>query len=157
MRTYVLAITWGGWLIAGLLAPSVSLGQTQEPVTITVRTLEPVEGAKPALEIEYENKSGKVIAAYAVRIDDYDKNGKLISRQSVATITKDLGMRKGRPGFQPGERWLERIPIQGQADSRDVAMDVVVYADGTHWGPNRTGRLQYFRGFQDGARMERIP
>jgi hypothetical protein len=109
------------------------------------------------LELQCQNTSNKVIAAYVIRIDHLDQDGKVTVRESTMTITKDLGLSKGRPGYQPGERWVERMPVRVEAASRDVALDLVVYADGSHWGPDKARKLDHILGIKAGAQMERTP
>lgn len=131
--------------------------QEQAPISLTARELRSGAEAKPELELECENRSGKVIAAYVVRIDDRDENGKLIARTSLTSMTRDLGFTKGRPGYQPGERWIERRPVVGGAPSREVVLDLVMFADGSHWGPNKANKLSYLLGVKAGAHLERAP
>lgn len=144
-------------VLAGFVLASVFSGQEQSPVGLTVREIRSGAEARPELEIEYENRSGKVIAAYVVRVDHCDEKGKLVIRESLTSITKDLGLTKGRPGFAPGERWTERTAIRVEEARRDVVLDLVIYADGSHWGPNKARRLDYLMGIKTGAHMERSP
>lgn|GEM_PF-3000777 len=37
----------------------------------------------------------------------------------------------------------------------EVKLDLVMFEDGSHRGPNKAGQLQRFLGMRDGARLER--
>lgn len=88
-------------VLAGFVLASVFSGQEQSPVGLTVREIRSGAGTKPELELEYENRSGKVIAAYVVRIDHWDERGKLVVRESLTSITKDLGLTRGARDLRP--------------------------------------------------------
>lgn len=144
---------WGLALIA-VFGIAAAAGPPPEaaPLGITLRV--DTSAAEPSAALEMENLSGKPVAAYAVRLIRRGADGKVASVTTHAVATRSIGMSMGRQSFQPGEKWSgsvklpERQPVEAQ-------LDLVLFEDGTHWGPNKAKQLERFQGMRDGARFER--
>lgn len=135
---------------AGLLAQT---SQTAEPpLAVTHRLEAKAEGTKAVLDME--NRSGRAVAAYAVRLVRRGEDGKVAWSQTHAVGTRGLGMSMGRASFQPGEKWSDAVTVAG-GEPTEVQLDLVMFEDGTFWGPNRGHQLERFLGMKDGARFER--
>lgn len=135
---------------AGLLAQT---SQTAEPpLAVTHRVEVKAEGTKAVLDLE--NRSGRQVAAYAVRLARRGADGKAVWVQTHAVSTRGLGLSMGRSSFQPGEKWSDVVAVAG-GEPTDVQLDLVMFEDGTFWGPNRSHQLERFLGMKDGARFER--
>lgn len=129
------------------LLAAIAAAAQQPPITLTVE--ETTEGRI----VRCENTSDRAIAAFVIRIDYKDQSGKVALSEARTAMTKDLGLDKGRPAYQPGEQWVDRFPKPSGLGQGEPALDLVIYADGTHWGPNKSGRLQYILGFRDGVKI----
>jgi hypothetical protein len=114
------------------------------------------DGAGRVLAMQFENRSGKVVAAYVIRIEHREPGAAKPAAVEVAsTMTSALGFSKGRPGFQPGERWTDRVAVRETSEAPTVSLDLVMYADGSHWGPDKSKRLDWLKGIRTGAGLER--
>lgn len=147
--------------IALLPLGSLLFAASEPPVSVTFRE-EPAgpadSGAKRVLVSQFENRSAKVIAAYVIRIEHREPGmDKPSSIEVVSTMTRALGFSKGRPGYAPGERWTERTKTGGASSAPTVTLDLVVYEDGSHWGPDKAKRLDRLLGIRAGATAERQP
>lgn len=110
---------------------------------------------QPAGQVAFsmENTSAKPIAAYVLRIVCRDRDGKTTLVETYSAITRGLGLGKGRPSFRPGEQWSESVKAPG-GDPAEVQLDLVLFEDGTHWGPNKANRLERLLGMRAGARLQ---
>jgi hypothetical protein len=145
----------GSLIVACLiwLAPAAA---QQAPIELTIQEAGGAPDARRVIVAQLRNVSSKVVAAYVIRLDYRDDDGKLTFRQASTSLTWDLGLSKGREGYQPGEQWLDRLRVATDEKPSEVTLDLVVYADGTHWGEDRTGKLNYLRGINAGAGLERF-
>jgi hypothetical protein len=139
---------------AFLLMANLVFAQTSPIATSTRQVAAAAAPGGAVLEVSCQNRSDKPIAVYVFRFDRLDANGKLLTRESLIQMTRGLGLSKGRPSFQPGETWTDRLPLRGEA-SPELVLDLVVYEDGSHWGPNKAGKLDHIQGVKAGAKLER--
>lgn len=149
-----------GFLILPLALALPARAADEPPLRVNSR-LEGTGGgaqgkAGRVLALEFENRSGKVIAAYILRIEHREPGAdKPVAVEISSAMTRALGFSKGRPGFQPGEQWTDRIPVQEiSEDAPAVSLDLVVYEDGSHWGPDKSKRLEWLKGIRTGAGLE---
>jgi hypothetical protein len=70
------------------------------------------------------------------------------------TTPAQIVLSLGRASFQPGEKWSETITAP-EGQPLEAQLDLVVFEDGSHWGPNKARQLERFQGLRDGARLER--
>lgn len=113
-------------------------------------------GAGRMLEMEFANRPDKVIAAYAVRVEHREPGLEEPAAVEVpGTLTRAPGLGKGRPGYAPGDRWTERAAVRAVSHEPAISLDLVVYEDGSHWGPDKSKRLDRPLGIRAGASIER--
>lgn len=141
--------------VIGLIFAASSLLAQSAPIAASFRQVPTAQGrGGAAFEASCENRSGKAIAAYVFRFDHKTPDGKIAAREALTTMTRGLGLAKGRDSFKPGESWIDRLPVRG-SEMPEVALDLVVYEDGTYWGDNKTKKLDWIFGVKAGARIER--
>jgi hypothetical protein len=143
-------LAMGGFLCA---VAAVAPQETQPaPVSVSMRVDASGTAAKAVLELQ--NVADKPVAAYAVRLIRRGEDGKALSIRTHSAATRSLGLSVGRASFQPGEKWTDTIDLP-EGGPVEVKLDLVLFEDGTHWGPNKSGQLERFLGMRDGARLER--
>lgn len=115
-------------------------------------------GAERALIIQLESRANKVIAAYVIRIEHRESGSqKPTLVEAITAMTSALGLSKGRPGFRPGEKWTDRIPVRALPSPPGAALDLVIFDDGSYWGPDKSNRRERLLGIRAGAALERRP
>jgi hypothetical protein len=140
-------------LIAALGILAVAAPQPgAAPLSVAMRV--DTTAADPAAVLEFENLSGKPVAAYAVRLIRRAEDGKVASITTHAVSTRGLGMSLGRQSFQPGEKWTDAVKLP-ERQPVEAQLDLVLFEDGTHWGPNKAKQLERFQGMREGAHFER--
>lgn len=146
--------TWRGLaLIAALGILAVAAPQPgAAPLSVAMRV--DTAAADLAAVLEFENLSEKPVAAYAVRLIRRGEDGKVASITTHAVATRSIGLSMGRQSFQPGEKWTDTVKLP-ERQPVEAQLDLVVFEDGTHWGPNKSKQLERFQGLRDGARLER--
>lgn len=140
--------------ILALAAPA-AIAQQSPPLHLTTKAIPGAQDSSKGIELQLRNASAKPIAAYVVRFDHFDINRKLISRQTSSSITRGLGVGRGRPSYAPGESWQER-PQVADPQETEIAVDLVLFEDGTHWGPDLSSSRPRLKGMKEGAQMERL-
>ncbi len=122
------------------------------PLGVTLRL--DTSAAEPSAVLEMENLAAKPVAAYAVRLIRREADGKVASITTHAVSTRGIGMSMGRQSFQPGEKWTDTVKLP-ERQPVEAQLDLVLFEDGTHWGPNKSKQLERFQGMREGARFER--
>lgn len=140
--TFTLILTIGAWA-------------QSPPLEISSRVIQDMDRAT-RMEISFENKSAKPIAAYVLRFIQVGLGGKTSTVESRTVMTKGLGFSKGRPAFQPGERWKDTFRIN-TTGSAAPAVDLVVFEDGTQWGEDKARQSSKVDGVRVGALLEQNP
>lgn len=147
-----------GLALASIISSTLLFGASEPPLSVTFReeVAGPAQsGAKQVLVTQFENRSAKVIAAYVILIEHREPGlDKPAAFEAVSTMTRALGFSKGRPGYLPGEQWADLIPVKAASSDPTVSLDLVVFEDGTHWGPDRSKRLDRLLGIRAGATIE---
>ncbi len=143
---------WGMALTALFGIAAAGSPPDAPPLGITLR----LDGsaAEPSAALEMENLSGKPVAAYALRLIRRGADGKVASVTTHAVAARSIGMSMGRQSFQPGEKWSDSVKLP-ERQPVEAQLDLVLFEDGTHWGPNKAKQLERFQGMRDGARFER--
>lgn len=139
-------------MMLAVVAAAMAIGGGQAASAPPLRISQRIGTA--GITLEMQNVSGQPVAAYAVRLVRQDESGKTISVRTHSTATRGLGMSYGRPSFQPGEKWNETVSMPEGAPTL-VQLDLVLFEDGTYWGPNKSRELERFLGMKAGARFER--
>lgn len=140
-------------LIAALGILAVAAPQPgAAPLSVAMRV--DTAAADLAAVLEFENLSEKPVAAYAVRLIRRGEDGKVASITTHAVATRSIGLSMGRQSFQPGEKWTDTVKLP-ERQPVEAQLDLVVFEDGTHWGPNKARHLERFEGMRNGARLER--
>jgi hypothetical protein len=141
---------------AAMVAVAVGMAGAQTadsaPLSMTYRVEDRTTPAQVVLDLQ--NVAGKPVAAYAIRLVRRGEDGKVISTRAHSVSTRGLGLSLGRASFQPGEKWSETITAP-EGQPLEAQLDLVVFEDGSHWGPNKARQLERFQGLRDGARLER--
>ena len=150
MRWMFVLLATGAFFCPAAQVPAEGNGAV--PLRMTSR----MEGTGREAEavLALQNASGKAVAAFAIRLIRRGEDGKPVSIRTHAVATRGIGMSFGRPSFQPGEVWEERVQL-GEAAPVEPDVDLVLFEDGTSWGPNKSKQLERFLGMKDGARLER--
>lgn len=138
-------------LAGAALQSGVQEGQNP-PLLVSLRVEERV--AQPEAVLEMQNVSGKPVAAYAVRLIRRGEDGKALSIRTHSVATRGVGLSLGRPSFLQGEKWKDTVALP-EGQPVEVHLDLVLFEDGTLWGPNKARQLERFQGLRDGARLER--
>jgi hypothetical protein len=149
MKRYVGLILPLAWLA---MQSAICGADTDAPIKYSFQA----DAAPPdgKLEFRMENTSAKPIAAFVLRFVYRDKEGKTSIVQTYGVVTRGLGLSKGRASFQPGEQWSDAVKASAGEPS-EVQLDLVMFEDGTNWGPNKSKYLERYTGMQAGAKMER--
>lgn len=142
-----------GFALMGMSA-FLAAGGDQSAAPLNVQLKAGSSSPEPAAVLEMENLSGKPVAAYAVRLIRRGDDGKAVSIRTHAVSTRGIGLSMGRPSFQPGEKWSDTVKL-AEGELVEAHVDLVLFEDGTHWGPNKSKQLERFQGLRDGARLER--
>ncbi|MGQ9916187.1 MAG: hypothetical protein ACUVS7_02100 [Bryobacteraceae bacterium] len=145
-------LLWGFALMG--LSTLLAAGGEQSAAPLGVQLKANASSPEPAAILEMENLSGKPVAAYAVRLIRRGEDGKAVSIRTHAVSTSGLGVSLGRPSFRPGEKWSDTVKL-AEGERVEAHVDLVLFEDGTHWGPNKSKQLERFQGLRDGARLER--
>jgi len=110
-------------------------------------------------KVESTNSSDRAIRAFVVFVDSVDGNGKSISTQAFSRVWGDLLVNGKVVLFEPGK--TERTPGGGTqeggraAENRRVGVDLVVFGDGTVWGPQQLKQSSRVLGWIEGMHMQR--
>ncbi len=143
------------WMaLAAVAAAPICLGQQEIPVPLGVAHRIERKASGPEAALEFQNLADRPVAAYAVRLVKRGEDGKVVSVRTHAVSTRGLGISLGRPSYQPGEKWTETLALP-EGPPVDVQLDLVMFEDGSFWGPNKSRQLERFQGLKDGARLER--
>lgn len=136
------------------LSAFLAAGGEQSAAPLGVQLKAGGSSPEPVAILEMENLSGKPVAAYAVRLIRRGDDGKAVSIRTHAVSTRGIGLSMGRSSFQPGEKWSDAVKMP-EGEPVEAQVDLVLFEDGTHWGPNKSKQLERFQGLRDGARVER--
>lgn len=113
------------------------------------------------LEVEMKNTSSKPVVGYSVRARCYDSAQKQILVADFLNVTNAIIPSTKRGPFVPGETWkLNRdlpssTPGAPEISEVKLSLDVVIFADGTKWGPNSARNAERISGMAAGALWER--
>ncbi len=140
--------------LAAMTFTPICAGGQEIPAPLSVAHRIEMKAGSPAAVLELQNLTDRPVAAYAVRLVKRGENGKVVSVRTHAVSTRGLGVSLGRPSFQTGERWTETLALP-EGPPVEVELDLVLFEDGSFWGPNKSRQLERFQGLRDGARLER--
>ncbi len=141
-------------VLAAIAAAPVCAAGQESPAPLSVAHRVEMRAGGPQALLEFQNRSGRPVAAYAVRLVKRGENGKAVSVRTHAVSTNGLGVSLGRPSYQDRETWTETLALP-EGPPVEVQLDLVLYEDGSFWGPNKSRQLERFQGLRDGARLER--
>lgn len=137
-----------------LWSASSAVFAQQVPLQFSTQIIPAATGQSSVVQLQFRNESDKPIAAYTLRIERRDKNGKLISQETLTAATRGLGISKLRPSYSPGETWVSKHKVT-DPQQPEIAVDMVLFEDGTHWGPDKAHSLARLHAMKQGAEMER--
>jgi hypothetical protein len=152
--------------LALLALACASWGSGQESPTATPLRITNVKSSltpngRSALTLDVENVSSKAIAAYVLNLELRDPaTGRLLSRLSTSVFTKGIVPSAGHEPYAPTKSWSHSMPMNQHALSayqtaKSVfVVDLVVFEDGTTWGPDKSGSFQRILGMKEGAAAE---
>lgn len=126
-----------------------AVGQAQAPLQITEQVHD------GGIFLTRQNVSTQPIRGYVIDIQFKDATGKSLGDivRSAMKISKD-----GEPLYLlPGQSEQDHKPVpikvdaSGAPGSHGTVLDLVVFADGTTWGPGKTPQAAKLRGMIKGA------
>jgi hypothetical protein len=100
----------------------------------------------PAISIEATNVSAKAILGYVISVAFYDSK-KNTQIHTLTNLEASALKRRNNQSLPPGSSWLSQpkhIPwtSDGNNSQASVDIDLVIFIDGTTWGPAKTARSQ---------------
>lgn len=148
----------GNLAVLGAALVCAGLAQTDPPAALTVRPVissghgSRVPAGQEALVVEFQNKSNKQVRGFVYQIAFLDADGKTRQTHTSSELKSN---RDGTPLYiEPGavssSRAIGRPILNGQPMAYKVSLDLVLFADGSKWGPVALPESQKFLGFVQG-------
>ncbi|HWB87323.1 MAG TPA: hypothetical protein VG675_24485 [Bryobacteraceae bacterium] len=146
-------------LLLGMASVWASVAQTSAPAALTAQpTFAKVrESATPtpqdALLVELQNNSNKRIRGYVFQIVFLGADGKTIQTFTRSGLKSE---RDGTPTYiEPGAVSktlpIGRPMVNGQLADYKLSLDLVLFEDGSRWGPQALPESQKFLGYVEGV------
>ena len=107
-----------------------------------------------AIDLQVTNQSDKVAIAWVLISRHFKDDGTAVSRSfKVVSLPEEPNS-----GLAPGDAWYGQLEIpsaDGRAVAHDLALDYVLFSDGTSWGPDAGGFSAHIAGQAQSRRVER--
>jgi hypothetical protein len=137
-----------------LISTLVTVGVAAQTMTYSpLRVAVSAEG-----KIETTNTSDRPIRGFVVFLDHADANGRATSTQAFSQVWGDVLVNGKVVLFEPGK--VARMPGGGsqepiRTNAPQLGVDLVVFGDGTVWGPQRLKQSSRVLGWIEGMHMQR--